>query len=110
MAESAITAVQATTDGGTRPDNSTEVYIRGVMANLTLIETNLSNLWSIAFVQSGDDAKINPVLARYHLCLDGRRLVTAIAKQLALRPRADIFSSTSPGSSSPDSLSPWTRW
>lgn len=94
--ENALTAIQAVSDGGTRPDNSSELQVRGWLADLILIETNLRNLWNKAMALTVDELKVDPVRGMQMLRMEGRRLVTNLATILSTRPRRDVFSSLSP--------------
>jgi|SRR5579875_2166275 len=122
--ENAITACQSEADGGSRPDPSTENYIKGCIygfaavtgtagvtpgptsttgatfsmpaqRGLIQIEAQIAQLDSLLGVLSADngEAKLDTARERVRLCMEGRRLVNAVARQLATNPRADIFSS-----------------
>lgn len=90
--ELAITAVQQVSDGGARPDTSTEAYIRSILTQLQELEWTMRAQW--ALVSGTQVGKITADAARGLATLrsEGRRLVNAIARQLATHPRADIFS------------------
>lgn len=91
--ENALTASQAVSDGGTRPDNSTETYIKATVTSALSVETKLAALWDEAEVLAGDEARIDPARGAALLRSEGRRLVHGIARMLGMRgPRADIFS------------------
>ena len=92
--EYALTAVLAVTDGGTRPDNSTQVQIQGWLADVATLETNLKALWPLAAGGQIDEITADIPRATALLRMEGRRIVTYISKALATAPRADIFSST----------------
>ena len=94
--ENAITAVQAQVDGGTRPDNSTELSIKSIISDLQTIELNLKNLWTKSLALTVDELKVDPVRGMMMLRMEGRRLVNHLARTLSTRPRDDAFSSSSP--------------
>ncbi len=96
--ENAITAVQATSDGGTRPDNSTELAIKATIVNLQAIEASLLALWPQAQVTVVDEVKLDAYRGRALLCAEGRRLVRGLEAALGTHKRGDIFGS---GASNP---------
>lgn len=73
---------------------------------LLAIETQLSQLWTIAFVTKADnEADVDPFRAMVHLRAEGRRLANSLARMLGMRGvRADVFS---PGTPIKDD-DPWT--
>ena len=96
--ENAITAVQATVDGGTRPTSDTETAIKAIIVSLQTLETTLSSLWVQAQVSSVDEVKIDAYRGRALLCQEGRRLVRGLEAALGTHKRGDIFGS---GASNP---------
>lgn len=91
--ENSVTACQSVADGGARPDNSTETYIKATVTSALSVETKLAALWDEAEVLAGDEARIDPARGAALLRSEGRRLVHGIARMLGMRgPRADIFS------------------
>jgi hypothetical protein len=90
--EFAITNVQSITDGGTRPDNSTELAIRGYMNDYANVCSNLVNLWSKALATQVDEIKIDCYRGMALLRSEGRRTVGRVARALGANPRFDIFS------------------
>lgn len=93
--ENALTSVLAVIDGGSRPDNSTQLQIQGWLDDLQTIDTNLKSLWNKAMaIDVGKDLKVDPVRGMQMLKSEGRRLVTAIATALSTRPRRDVYSAT----------------
>jgi hypothetical protein len=111
--EVAITSVQAKAEGGVRPDNSTEVQIRGWLGQLAKIESRLEELWDEAEALKVDELGIDPMRALALLRAEGRRLVGRIARALGTAPRHDVFSGAEPnphGSPYPeidDGEKPW---
>ena len=94
--ELAITSVQAKADGGTRPDNSTELQIRGWLAGLARIEQRLADLWEIAEGLKVESLGVDPYRGMALLRAEGRRLVGSIARALSTAPRHDVFSAAQP--------------
>jgi len=128
--ENAITATQSLADGGARPDSNTENFIKGLVygsssqtgspvtpgpttqsttfvmpatIGLLAIEQKMTNMLDVAFVNSADQNEANIDVARGNatLRIEGRRLVNSLARMLATKPRADIFSSSDVGPESP---------
>lgn len=91
--ETAITAVQATVDGGTRPDNSTELQIRGWIADFATIETNIKQLWTAPDATRADEVNVDALRGLALLKREGRRIANYIARALSTFPRADIMGS-----------------
>jgi hypothetical protein len=103
--EAAISAVQSEADGGVRPDNSTELQIRGWLAQLAKIELRLQDLWDEAEALKVDELGVDPMRAMVLLRAEGRRMVGRIARALGTAPRHDVFSGAEPnphGSPYPD--------
>jgi len=89
--ETAITAVQAVADGGTRPDTSTELFIRTLIADFQLVLTSLKALWNKAIAVQVDEVKVDVYRGRQMLCQDGRRIVNRLSAVLSTHPRRDVF-------------------
>ncbi|HEY1697978.1 MAG TPA: hypothetical protein VGG39_37720 [Polyangiaceae bacterium] len=103
--EAAMTAVLAIADNGTRPDNSTELQIRGWLAQLASIETRLESLWDEAEALKVDELGVDPMRAMVMLRAEGRRIVGRVARALGTSPRHDVFTGAEPkphGSPYPD--------
>lgn len=94
--ENAIASVLAVADGGTRPDSATQVQIQGWLTKLSTVDQRLEDLWIQAQAQGVDEVKVSPAVGMSLLRKEGRRLVNNVARALATRPRADIYSSASP--------------
>lgn len=91
--ENAITAVQSTGDGGTRPDNSTELKIKALVTELQGIDQRRADLRQIFEGGKVDELTADPVRASMMACRDGRIAVGRLCRMLALRgPLADVFS------------------
>ena len=89
--EAAMTAVLAEADHGTRPDNSTELQIRGWLTQLAAIEARLESLWDEAEALQVDELGVDPMRAMVLLRSEGRRIVGRIARALGTAPRHDVF-------------------
>ena len=103
--ESAMQSVQSEADGGTRPDNSTELQMRGWLAQLAAIEARLESLWDEAEALKVDELGVDPMRALALLRSEGRRIVGRIARALGTSPRHDVFTGAEPnphGSPYPD--------
>jgi hypothetical protein len=94
--EVAITSVQSLGDNGTRPDNSTELQIRGWLASLARVEQRLAELWEVAEGLKVDELGVDPFRGMALLRSEGRRLVGSIARALSTAPRHDVFSAAEP--------------
>lgn len=94
--ESSITAVQSTVDGGSRPDNSSEIAVLSYLASLALLNTKLDEL-AIEEIEADtvDEVKIDA--ARGSLAVRSRMRVYVghLADVLAIAPRRDTLSSPS---------------
>jgi hypothetical protein len=93
--ESTITTVQAITDGGSYPDDTTELAIKANIASLAALETKLTALWDQAQAVDADGLKIEVPRAMIMLRAEGRRLVGYIADALDMKPKRDVFASPS---------------
>jgi hypothetical protein len=94
--ESALTSVQAEADGGTQKDNSSELLIRGWLADLATVEGRLREVWTEAEAHKVEDLSVDPYRGMALLRSEGRRLVGNIARILSTRPRHDVFSAAEP--------------
>ena len=106
--ENAVTAVQAIVDGGSRPDGSTEQFVRNVIygmqslpgppfipaiRGILQIEADIDNLQGQQGAISVDEVTVNPARETARLRGEGRRKVKSLAQMLGMRrARADIFS------------------
>lgn len=107
--ESAISSVQSVADGGTRPDNSTELQIKAWLVDIDTVETQLKKLWGKAIAVDVEGLKVDAARAMGVLRMEGRRLVNAISTALSTTPRRDVFSSAPPDDSGmPLSFGRWT--
>ena len=74
--ELAITSVQSKPDGGVRPDSSTELLIRGWLAQLARLERRFEELWDEAEALKLDSLGVDPYRALVMLRSEGRRVAT----------------------------------
>lgn len=93
--ENAITTVQAVSDGGTRPDNSSEVQIRTYIDQLQAVDAALDQLDNFQGTLQADGNQFNPTREDARLRRKGRMYVFRLAKILDTEPRADVFDSSS---------------
>lgn len=94
--ENAITATLATTDGGTRPDNSTQTAVMGYITQLQGIDQNLTNLNALMGAGAVDEIRIDPAREMARLRMEGRRLVHRLCRFFDVQPYSDIFSTAPP--------------
>lgn len=95
--ESAITTVQSIADGGTRPDNSTELQIKAIVTKLQAIDTNIDGLATQQGALGADDAtKLDSARETARLQGVGRMYVHRLARALDTSPHSDIFAAGSP--------------
>lgn len=92
--ENAITAVQSIADGGTRPDNSTELAIKGWLTDLDDVETSLKALWGQAQVGDAKGVSLDAPRGARLLKTEGRRIIHKIASALSMKPLRDVFASS----------------
>ncbi len=90
--ESAITAVQSTADGGARPDNSTELAIRGYLTELGTLETKWKDLYDQMQAFKLNNLTVDPLRGLAGIRQLGRQYVGHIADALSTKPRRDVFS------------------
>ena len=89
--ESAITSVQATADGGTRPDNSTELAIRGVIAQLQLTDQAIANLTPLYGASQLDEVSLDVARQDALLRKQARALVKRLCAFFDTRRYRDIY-------------------
>jgi hypothetical protein len=91
---SAIKETQALVDGGGQPDDSTQLAILAVVANLQSIDAQLVNISQLFFAQeSSAGSKINPARADFMLRKQGRALIKQIVIMCNMRGvRQDYYS------------------
>jgi hypothetical protein len=92
--ESAITAAQSTADGGSRPDNATELAIKGWLTELATIETKIKSLYDMTeAAELVGDLVIDPARGIVAVRQVGRMYVGFISDALSTPPKRDAFSS-----------------
>lgn len=92
--EAAISAVQATADGGTRPDDSSVLAVLSYLTKLDGIESQWMQLTTEGGMQAGkvDELGVDPLRGLQGLKQVGRMYVGYIADVFDTRPRRDVFS------------------
>lgn len=106
--ENAITASQSQADGGSRPDSSTENFIKAriygqaavvgppaipALRGLLQIEANIASLDGQAGARRAGKVDLDSFREMIRLRREGRRMAASIAYQLGMRGvRADVFS------------------
>lgn len=92
--EAAITSVQATADGGTRPDDSSVTAVLAYLTKLDGIEVEWMKLTTEGGMQAGkvDELGVDPLRGLMGLKQIGRMYVGYIADVFDTRPRRDVFS------------------
>jgi hypothetical protein len=88
--DAAITAVQSQADGGTQPDNVTEVRVRGYLTQLAALDVAIDGeLGCVGTVQVGN---IHQDKARGVLMIERRQRVYVgrIADALSMKPYRDV--------------------
>lgn len=92
--ESAITSSQATSDGGTRPDNSSELLAKGLVTKLQAVDAAIDALLGLmgTYEADGKDgAKIDAAREDARLRKVGRTYVYRLARIFDTEPRADCY-------------------
>lgn len=90
--EAAITSVQSTADGGSRPDNTTELAVKGWVTELAAIETKWKDLYDQMQAYKLDELTIDPLRGLAGLFKIGRMYVGHISDALSTPPKRDVFS------------------
>lgn len=94
--ETAISAVCAVADGGTRPDNSSQLEVIEIVDEIACIYCDLKLARKSLSVLQANKIKIDAARAIIMLRSEGRRLVTRLSALLSTNPRRDIFSASEP--------------
>lgn len=91
--ENAITTVQSIAEGGTRPDDSTETLVKGLVTKLQAVDTRLEELQTEMEAGKVDELGVDPARATAVVKMNGRILVGRLCRTLGLKgPLADVFS------------------
>lgn len=96
--ESAITAAQSLADGGSRPDNTTELAVRGWLTELATIETRWKDLYEQMQAHKLNDLTIDPHRGLAGLFKIGRTYVGFLSDALSTPVKRDVFSAPIPTS------------
>jgi hypothetical protein len=91
--ESAITASLAVADGGTRPDNSTQTLVLGIVTKLQATDTAIDALDALQGGTSvdGGDVEVDAARELARLRSKGRQYVYRLARIFDTEPIADVF-------------------
>lgn len=95
--ESAIITVQSTADGGSRPDNTTELAIKDYLTKLSTVETRLNELAIQMHVGTVDEVELDGPRGQLGLRQLGRQYVGHISDALSTKPLRDPFSTPDTG-------------
>jgi hypothetical protein len=97
--ESAITSAQTIAEGGGRPDDTTEVAVRGWVTQLATIETKWIDLLDqMQAYKVEDAATVDPVRGLAGLKQIGRMYVGFLSDALSTPVKRDVFGSPTPTS------------
>ncbi len=91
MLENAITSVQAISDGGTRPDNSTELFARQLLTELDEVFAQMRALRNKTHAAQVDELKVDVLRGLAGLRREGRSIVKRLAIVFATDPKSDVF-------------------
>ena len=94
--EAAVTSIQSISDGGVRPDNSSELAALAIVADIETLYCDMKALWKAVSVGQANKVKIDAVRGLMMLRSEGRRQVTRLSALLSTNPRRDIFSASEP--------------
>lgn len=94
--ESAITATQAVVDGGTRPDNSSELLAKSIVTQLAAFDASIVGLSTQRGAGSVGGISIDPVRETARLRMLGRQYCHRLGRIFDTSPRADVFTSAMP--------------
>lgn len=95
--ESAITAVQSVGDGGSRPDNTTEVAVRGYLTTLAAYETRWADMRDAFEASRTGDIVTDHARAQAMLERSMRLYIGFIADVVDIAPRRDVLTPKPPG-------------
>lgn len=92
--ESAISATQSTSENGTRPDTSTETFVKTLIVKLQAIDTSLDALsCQVGVVKAEEGIQLDSAREMLRLKGMGRLYVHRLARVFDTFPRSDIYSS-----------------
>lgn len=91
--ESVITAIQSIADGGSKPDNSSELAVLSYLTSLAALNTKLDEL-AIEEIEADtvDEVKIDAARGSLAVRSRMRLYVGHISDVLSVRPRRDVLS------------------
>lgn len=89
--ENAITAVQAVAEGGTRPDNTTELAIRALLAKLVNIDERIDGILECLGTVQVNKIQVDNARALLVLRSQGYIYVGYLTDALATRPVRNVF-------------------
>ena len=92
--ENAINSIRAIADGGTRPDNSSQLEALSICEEIKEVYCELRNARKQLTVVSVNKIKLDAARGIIMLRSEGRRLVTRLSAILSTNPRRDIFSAS----------------
>lgn len=94
--ESAIASAHSIADGGSRPDNSTELAVRGWLVELSTIESKWKELYEQMQAHKVEDTTVDPLRGLAGLFKIGRMYVGHLSDVLSTPPKRDVFCAPSP--------------
>ncbi len=94
--ESAISNAQIEADGGSAPDDSTELYIKSLIVKLQGVDTKIASLQDQKGAAQVDEIKVDPAREHGRLCKEGRMWVARLSDVLRYRPLRDVFGGIEP--------------
>jgi hypothetical protein len=94
--ETAINSICAVVDGGTRPDDSSQMEAMSIVDEIQSIYCELRAARKQVTVTGVNKIQIDAARGIIMLRSEGRRLVTRLSAILSTNPRRDIFSASSP--------------
>jgi len=89
--ENAALSICAIADGGSQPDNSSQLAMFVILGQLDEVEKRLRELWVQQQVVGQGNVKLDVARGTAMLSSEGRRLVNGLAALLSTSPRRDIF-------------------
>lgn len=94
--EAAIVAVQSTGDGGSQPDNQTELRIRDYLATLEQLDKDINAALSCAATTKVGNVELDKARAILMIEKRQRTYVGRIADALSIKPYRDVTQAKSP--------------
>ena len=94
--EGAIDSVQSQADGGSQPDNSTEVRLRGYLEQLAIIDDKIFAALECAGSATVGDITLDPARAIMMMERQQRVLIGRLADALSMAPYRDATTGAEP--------------